>query len=580
MEKIWLNSYPPGVPAEVDVNRFDSLDALLAWAADRFDSQAAFSNQGVPLSWVRLDALARQFGAYLRQLGLGKGDRLAIMLPNLLQYPVALFGALRAGCIVVNVNPQYTARELQRQLVDSGASAIVVLDNFTRTLEQALPGTKVQHVITTRVCDLLCFPRASVVNLRTKRMRHTVPDWRIDGSTTLIDALQEGENLAPAAPALRPDDIAFVQYTGGTTGVPKGAVLTHRNILANVEQAAAWVRGVLFEGQETAILPLPLYHIFALTVMLAFARLGAHTVLITNPHNTPNFVNELKRARFTALIGVNTLFNALLDAEGIGAVDASSVKLVVAGAMALRQSVAQRWQQRFEVPIIEGYGLTEASPIVCVNPPCMKAYSGAVGLPLPSTEVRLFDDNGREARPGAIGEICVRGPQVMQGYWNMPEESAKVLSADGWLRTGDMGLMLEDGYLKVVDRKEDVINVSGFKVFPNEVEDVVAMHPGVFEVAAIRARDEHGHEAVKIVVVKRDQALSEQALLEHCRNNLTNYKVPKYVRFSSIPLPKSTIGKIERRLVMEDEACAAVISARAQARPAGEPMPYACHGDP
>jgi long-chain acyl-CoA synthetase len=455
---------------------------------------------------------------------------------------------------VVNVNPLFTARELQHQLADSGAVAIVVLDNFAHTLEEVLDATAVRHVVTTRVGDLLPFPKAQIVNLVVKHVRHMVPEWHIAGAVTFHDVLARGAALPAPRVALDPGDTAFLQYTGGTTGVPKGAVLTHRNVIANVEQTTAWERGVLLEGQEVGVVPLPLYHIFALTVTLAFCRLGAHIVLVTNPRDIPGFVKELRHTPFSALIGVNTLFNALLDAPDIGQVDPRTVKVVVAGGMALQRSVAERWQQRFGVPIIEGYGLTETSPIVCANPLDLKHYTGCIGLPLPSTEVALLDDDGHEMPPGEIGEICVRGPQVMAGYWNMPEETAHVFTADGWLRTGDMGFMNEDGYFKLVDRKKDVIIVSGFKVFPNEVEDVVAMHPGVFEVAAIRHADEHANEVVKIVVVRRDPALGAEELLEHCHKNLTPYKVPRYVTFRSEPLPKSNIGKILRRVVMEEEA--------------------------
>jgi long-chain acyl-CoA synthetase len=554
MQKIWLNSYPPGVPDEVDVDQFRSLADLLGWVCKRYGTQAAFTNQDATLSWERLDTLSRQFAAYLQKLGLGKGDRIAIMLPNLLQYPVAMFGAFRAGCIVVNVNPQYTARELKYQLADSGAVAMVVLDNFAHTLEGVLAATAVRHVITTRVGDMLRFPKAQIVNLVVKHVRHMVPDWHIRGSVSFLDALAAGEALAAPHPALGPDDIAFLQYTGGTTGVPKGAVLTHRNMLANAEQTAAWVRPVLDEGAETGVVPLPLYHIFALTVVLAFCRIGAHSVLITNPRDIPSLVKELRNTRFSALIGVNTLFAALLNAPGIREVDTSALKVVVAGGMAVQRSVAERWQKLFGVPIIEGYGLTEAAPIVSANPLNLKEFSGSIGLPLPSTDVLLLDENGNEVGLGEIGEICVRGPQVMQGYWNLPDETANVFTLDGWLRTGDMGVMREDGYMKLVDRKKDVIIVSGFKVFPNEVEDVVAMHPGVFEVVAIRAPDQHSVEAVKIVVVRRDPALGAEELIAHCRRNLAQYKVPKYIEFRTDPLPKSNVGKILRRVVAEDEA--------------------------
>ena len=554
MGKVWFKSYPPGVPEEINPDQFASLNELMAWCSARYREHPAFSNQGATLTWGRLDVLSRNFAAYLQHgLGLHKGDRVAIMMPNLLQYPVALFGALRAGCTVVNVNPLYTPRELQHQLTDAGAVAIVVLDNFAHTFEQVQAHTPVRHVVTTRVGDMLHFPKAQIVNLVVKHVRHMVPEWHIKGAVSLSDALNRGEALAFDEVTLSGGDTAFLQYTGGTTGVPKGAVLTHRNVVANVEQTAAWVGPVLEEGRETAIVPLPLYHIFALTMALTLCRLGAHIALITNPRDMPAFVKELKHTRFSVLIGVNTLFNALLNTPELRNLDATGVKLVVAGGMALQRSVAERWQQLFGVAIVEGYGLTETSPVVCANPPGLDKFTGSIGLPIPSTEVALLDDFGKEVAAGEAGEICVRGPQVMPGYWNMPDETAKVFTRDGWLRTGDIGVMDERGYFRLIDRKKDVIVVSGFKVFPNEVEDVVAMHPGVFEVAAVRMRDEHSGEAVKVVVLRRDPDLTAEALLEHCRKNLTGYKVPKEVSFRTEPLPKSPVGKILRRVVMEEE---------------------------
>ena len=557
MEKVWLNSYPPGVPAEVKLDLFASLPAMLASVAGRFGDKPAFSNQGATISWIELDAMSRRFAAYLHALGLGKGERVAIMLPNLLQYPVALFGVLRAGCTVVNVNPLYTARELQYQLADAGARAIVVLDNFAHTLEEILPSTPVRHVITTRVGDLLHFPKAQIVNLVVKYVRHMVPDWHISGAVSFPEALARGEVLALPEIPVQATDIAFLQYTGGTTGVPKGAILTHGNIIANVAQITAWISGTLEEGSETVVIPLPLYHVFALTTMLTFAGYGARIVLITNPRDIHGFVRELRHTRFTTLIGVNTLFNALLNAPDLRHVDMRPVKLVVAGGMALQRAVAERWQQMCGLPIIEGYGLTEASPFVCANPLGARSYSGSIGLPIPSTEVALLDDAGREVPLGEAGEICVRGAQVMSGYWHMPDETAHAFTPDGWLRSGDIGRMDGGGFIKVIDRKKDVIIVSGFKVFPNEVEDVVAMHPGVLEVAAIPERDSDGNESVKAVVVRRDPALTAEALIEHCRQNLTPYKVPRVVSFRSEPLPKSNIGKILRRVVVEEERCSA-----------------------
>lgn len=559
MHKIWLDSYPLGVPAEVNLDEFGSLNDAMKWVCDRYHKLPAFSNQGATITYGQLDTLSRNFAAYLQNAaGLRKGDRIAIMMPNLLQYPVALFGAFRAGCVVVNTNPLYTARELQHQLADSGATAIIVLENFAHTLEEVQANTSVRHVIVTRVGDMLHFPKAQIVNLVVKHVRHMVPEWHIRESVSFSDAMKRGEGMALDEVALTRDDTAFLQYTGGTTGVPKGAVLTHGNMVANVLQTNAWVSRDLKEGEEVAIIPLPLYHVFALTAMLTFFRLGADNVLITNPRDLPGFIKELKHTRFSVMIGVNTLFNALLNAPDIGQVNVKNLKLAVAGGMAVQRAVAEKWHQVFGVPVIEGYGLTETSPIVCANPLSLSEYSGTIGLPIPSTEVAILDDDGNELPIGEMGEICVRGPQVMKGYWNKPEETSHVFTSNGWLRTGDIGFMNESGYIKLVDRKKDIIIVSGFKVFPNEVEDTVAMHPGVFEVAAISAADEHSDEVVKIVVVRKDPTLTAEALIEHCRKNLTPYKVPKYVVFRSEPLPKSNIGKILRRIVKEEDSRAAM----------------------
>ncbi|GAB3537481.1 long-chain fatty acid--CoA ligase [Noviherbaspirillum agri] len=554
MQKPWLQSYPSNVPAEVDLEQFSSLKAVLEQTCRQFKDLPAFTNLGASVTYRQLDELSHAFAAYLQKvLGLAKGDRIAIMMPNLLQYPVALFGALRAGCIVVNTNPLYTARELQHQLVDSGAVAIVVLDNFAHTVQEVLPNSSVRHVITTRLGDLLHFPKAQIANFVVKHVKHMVPEWHIDGAISFHDVVKHGADMVLEDIPLQREDTAFLQYTGGTTGVPKGAILTHGNMVANLLQTEAWVKGVLIPGEETSIIPLPLYHVFALTAMLTYFKLGANNVLITNPRDIPAFIKELKHTKFSALIGVNTLFNALLNAPGIEEVDASDVKVVVAGGMAVQRAVAKRWHEIFGVPIIEGYGLTETSPIVCANPLDIDEYTGMIGLPVPSTEVAILDDDGNELAIGALGEICIRGPQVMKGYWNRPDETAHVFERGGWLRTGDMGCMDERGYVKLVDRKKDVIVVSGFKVFPNEVEDVVVMHPGVLEAAAIGIADEHSDQAVKIVVVCKDPTLTADALLEHCKQNLTAYKVPKYVVFRDQALPKSNIGKILRRVVKEEE---------------------------
>jgi long-chain acyl-CoA synthetase len=553
MEKIWLKSYPEGVPAEIDLQEYASLKDVLESTCRRYADLPAFSNLGAAISFRELEELSRAFGAWLQHAGLGKGERVALMMPNLLQYPVALFGALRAGCTVVNTNPLYTARELQHQLIDSGATAIVVLDHFAHTVQEVLPNTPVRHVIVTQLGDLLHFPRAQLTNFVVKHVKHMVPEWHIEGAVALTDMLKRGADMGLTDVPLNSEDTAFLQYTGGTTGVPKGAILTHGNLVANLQQTKVWVKDVLIEGKETAIIPLPLYHVFALTGMLVFFTLGANNVLITNPRDIEGFVKELRHTPFSAMIGVNTLFNALLNAPGLEEVDTRHVKVVVAGGMAVQRAIAERWHRLFGIPIIEGYGLTETSPIACANPLNIEEYTGAIGLPVPSTEAAILDDAGAEVALGALGEICIRGPQVMKGYWNKPEETANVFTSDGWLRTGDIGFMNERGYIKLVDRKKDVIVVSGFKVFPNEVEDVVAMHPDVLEVAAIAADDARSGQVVKVVVVKKNPSLTETELMEHCKKNLTSYKMPKYIVFRDQPLPKSNIGKILRRIVKSEE---------------------------
>jgi long-chain acyl-CoA synthetase len=554
MEPIWLKHYPRGIPAEVDSCRFASLKDMLEQSCGRFRQRPAFSNLGATLSYGDLDRLSRDFGAYLQRLGLGKGERVAIMLPNLLQYPVALFGALRAGLVVVNVNPLYTARELRHQLADSGAAAVVVLENFAHTLQEVVANTAVRHVITTRVGDLLPPMRACLVNFAVKWVRRMVPPWHLPGAVGFDTALKLGARHALADVPLAREDIAFLQYSGGTTGVAKGAILTHGNLVANVEQTSAWIGGTLKEGEEVIVTPLPLYHVFALTAnLLTFVKWGANDVLITNPRDIPAFVRELRKTRFTAITGVNTLFNLLLDAPGfeqVSQANAGALKLAVAGGMSVQRAVAERWQRLMGVPLIEGYGLTEASPIVCANPLDAKAFSGNIGLPLPSTRVAIRDEAGGELPLGETGEICVQGPQVMLGYWNMAEETAGVLSADGWLRTGDIGVMDADGAIRFVDRRKDVIVVSGFKVYPAEIEDVVMQHPGVREVGVVGVPDAKSGEVVKVYLVRKDPALTAEAVIAHCRANLTGYKVPKQVEFRDA-LPKSPIGKILRRALRE-----------------------------
>ena len=556
MRKIWLDSYPPGIPAEIDVRPYPSLRDMLEQSCLRFRDKIAFVNMGVPMTYGELDRLSRDFGAYLQNdLGLHKGDRVAIMLPNLLQYPVALFGALRAGMIVVNINPLYTATELGQQLVDSGATAVIVLENFAHTLEQALATTQLRYVVTTRLGDLFPPARRWLVNLVVKHLKRMVPPWRIPGAIAFRHALSQGGQRALHEVSLGPDDIAFLQYTGGTTGRAKGAILTHANMVANVEQTAVWIAVTLKEGEETVITALPLYHIFALTAnLLLFMKLGGRNVLITNPRDIPRFVAELEKTRFTAITGVSTLFGALLDAPGfdqVRAANCGALKVAVAGGMSVQRSVAERWQRAMGVPLIEGYGLTEASPIVCGNPFNAKEFSGKIGVPIPSTEVAILDEHGNEVPLGEVGEICVRGPQVMRGYWNAADETAKAFTPDGWLRTGDMGRMDQRGFIEFVDRSKDVIVVSGFKAYPAEIEDVAMLHPGVKDAGAIGVPDQHSGEAVALFVVRRDKGLSAEALLEHCAKHLTRYKLPKRIEFRE-QLPKTPVGKILRRQLKEE----------------------------
>ena len=552
MEKIWLKSYPPGVPAEIDVNEFRSLGDLFDRSVKRFADKTAYVCMGKAITYAELDAASARFGAFLqRDLGLPKGTRVALMMPNVLQYPIAMFGALRAGYTIVNVNPLYTARELEHQLKDSGAEAIVILENFAHTLEQVRAQVPIRHVIVTSLGELLGFPKGAIVNFVVRRVRKLVPPWTLDGHLSFGDALARG-----AAHALQPvevghEDAAFLQYTGGTTGVAKGAVLTHRNIVANLQQAHAWISPVVTEGREIIITALPLYHIFSLTAnCLTFIKIGATNVLIPNPRDIPGFIKELAKHRFTVITGVNTLFNALLNNPEFAKLDFSSLRVALGGCMAVQQAVAEKWKQITGVALVEAYGLTETSPAVTINPLDLKAFNHSIGLPISSTEVSIRDDDGIEQAIGQRGELCVRGPQVTPGYWNRPEETRRVFTADGFLRTGDIAVMDDKGFVTLVDRKKDMILVSGFNVYPNEVEDIVANHPGVLEVAAIGVPDERSGEAVKVFVVRKDPALTAEALIAHCRENLTGYKVPHHVEFRD-ELPKSNVGKILRRELRE-----------------------------
>jgi len=524
----------------------ETLKALFEASFARYRARPAFASMGVTLSYGEVDELSAAFGAFLRRgLALAPGERVAIMLPNLLQYPVALIGALRSGLAVVTVNPLYTAAELQFQLADSGAAAVVVLENFAHTLEQALAGTRVRHVVTTQLGDLFPAAKRWAANFVIKRVKRMVPAWRLPGALAWRDALAHASRLADVF--VQPEDIAFLQYTGGTTGRPKGAVLTHRNMAANVEQTVAWVGGTLKKGEETVITALPLYHIFALTAnLLVFMKLGARNVLIANPRDLAGLVGEMKRTRFSAITGVNTLYHALLDRPDFAALDFTGLKLAIAGGMTLQREVAERWQRVTGVPLIEGYGLTEASPIVCANPVDARGFSGKLGLPMAATEVTIRDERGAEVARGEAGEICVRGPQVMRGYWNAPEETAQAFFAGGWLRTGDLGRMDATGCIEFVERRKDVIVVSGFKAYPSEIEQVALLHPGVKDAGAAAVPDARSGEAVALYVVRRDPQLSAEALAEHCAKHLAPYKRPKRIEFRE-SLPKSPLGKVLHR---------------------------------
>ncbi len=554
-ERPWLSSYPAGVPAEIDLDQFPSIVSVLESSFEQFRDKPAYSNLGKVLSYADVDRLSRQFAAYLLgELKLKKGDRVAIMMPNCLQYPIATFGILRAGLVVVNHNPLYTARELRHQLQDSGAKAIVVLDNFGHTLQQVLADTDVKQVIATGLGDMLGFPKGAIVNFMLKHVKKMVPDYDIPGAVRFNDALTLGQRHALPDVAIEPGDIAFLQYTGGTTGVAKGAILTHRNLVANMQQASAWIGTNMEMGKEVIITAIPLYHIFALTANgLVFMKFGGMNYLITNPRDMPNFVKELSKVKFSAITGVNTLFNGLLNTPGFDKLDFSHLKLTLGGAMAVQRAVADRWKKVTGVTLVEAYGLTETSPAACINPLDLADYNGAIGLPISSTDACVKDEDGRQLPMGEVGELCIKGPQVMKGYWQRPEETANVIDAEGWLHTGDMAKMDEQGYFYIVDRKKDMILVSGFNVYPNEVEDVIASMPGVLEVAAVGVPDEKSGEAVKVVIVKKDPALTAEQVKAHARENLTGYKHPKYVEFRT-ELPKTNVGKILRRELRDGPA--------------------------
>ena len=548
----WLSSYTPGVPADIDADRYASLVALLEVSFERFATQPAFTNLGTTLTFAEVERQSRAFAAYLQSVpGLSSGERVAIMLPNTLQYAVALFGVLRAGLVAVNVNPMYTVPELTHQLADSGAKTLIVLENFASTVAAALPATALTTVIVSRLGDHCPAPKRWVVNFVVKYVRKLVRPYRIPAAVDYLRALARGASLPYQRPTIGGRDLAFLQYTGGTTGRAKGAMLTQRNMVANTLQAAAWARPFFTPDAGVVVTPLPLYHVYSLTANLfCFVELGGENLLITDPRDLRSFIAQLRKSRFAFMTGVNTLYNALLHTQGFDSIDFSALRVSMGGGMAVQREVATRWQAATGVPIAQGYGLTEASPIVCGNPLDRKEFDGSVGLPFPSTEVAIFDEQGAVLGTDEVGEICVRGPQVMAGYWQRPDETALVLFGDGWLRTGDLGRMNAAGYVFIEDRKKDVIVVSGFKVYPNEVEDVATRQPGVLEAAAIGVPDEQSGEAVKLYVVRKDPNLTVADVLAHARANLTGYKRPRQVEFVA-ELPKSNVGKVLRRALKE-----------------------------
>ena len=555
LERPWLQSYPNGVPAEIDVNEFASVSAVFDTSVAKYRDRPAYSSFGKQLTYGETDALVEQFAAYLLgELQLKKGDRVALMMPNCLQYPVATFGVLRAGLTVVNVNPLYTARELKHQLVDSGAAVLVVVDNFGDTVQQVLADTPIKQVITTGLGDMLG-AKGLLVNFVLKYIKKMVPNYSIRGAVRFKQALKLGSRHTLPKVEIDHEDVAFLQYTGGTTGVAKGAMLTNRNLIANMQQASAWLSTSGIEpGKEVIITALPLYHIFALTANgLVFMKFGGCNYLITNPRDMKGFVKELKATRFTAITGVNTLFNGLLNTPGFDEIDFSSLKVTLGGGMAVQRAVAERWKKVTGVTLVEAYGLTETSPAACINPLSLAEYNGAIGLPIPSTDACVKDDAGKTLAAGEVGELCIKGPQVMKGYWQRPEDTAQAVDAEGWLHTGDMARMDEQGFFYIVDRKKDMILVSGFNVYPNEVEDVIAMMPGVLEVAAVGVPDEKSGEVVKVVIVKKDPNLTAEMVKEHARANLTGYKHPRIVEFRK-ELPKTNVGKILRRELRDTPA--------------------------
>ncbi len=557
IEQPWLARYPAGIPAEIDLNSYASIPQMLEETFRQFADRPAYANMGKSISYRQLDQLSSQFAAYLSsELKLAKGDRIALMLPNVLQYPIALVGALRAGLVVVNTNPLYTGRELQHQLTDAGAKAIVVVENFAATLASVIDRTEVRHVIVTGVGDQLGFPKAQLVNFVLRHVKKMVPAYRLPQAVRFATALRLGSAHPVPRPDLNHDDLAFLQYTGGTTGVAKGAMLTHGNMVANLLQTGAWIAPIATPGREIIITALPLYHIFSLTAnCFTFMRLGGLNYLITNPRDMPGFIKELGKVKFSAITGVNTLFNGLLNTPGFAELDFSHLKLTLGGGMAVQRSVAERWKKTTGCTLLEAYGLTETAPAACINAYNLENYNGSIGLPISSTQAAIWSEQNEALPWGQVGELMIKGPQVMKGYWQRPDETAKTLSPDGWLHTGDVARIDPDGLVYIVDRKKDMILVSGFNVYPNEVEDAVMAHPGVAEVAAVGVPDEHSGEAVKLFVVKRDPALTIEALKAFCRDNLTGYKRPKTIEFRDA-LPKSNVGKILRRELRDSSPAA------------------------
>ena len=546
MEKIWLKNYDPSVPAEIDPDRYSSIVDIFEQSIEKYSANISYINMGKSITFAELDVLSRDFAAYLQNSGLKKGDAVAIMLPNLIQYPVALFGILRAGMTVVNVNPLYTPRELQHQLTDSNTKAIVIVENVACTLSEVLKNTVIETVLLTSLGDMLSPLKKVVTNFAVKHVKKMIPAFDLPNAVRFSAAIKQGHKQSYQRPEITGEDLAFLQYTGGTTGVSKGAMLTHRNIVANLEQTSSILEDVIEPGKELVVTALPLYHIFALQGnCLTYMKFGSANLLITNPRDMPGFIAEMAKYPFTIITGVNTLFNGLLNTPGFADLDFSGLKFALGGGAAVQRPVAERWQEVTGLVLLEGYGLTECCPTVTVNPPQLKAYKGSIGMPIPSTDIKLVDDDGKEVAMGEPGEMLVKGPQVMKGYLNRPEATAEMM-VDGWLATGDIAICDEDGYFFIVDRKKDMILVSGFNVFPNEIEEVAAMHEDVVEAGAVGVPHPVSGEIVKLVVVRKNQTLTEKDVIQHCRKHLTGYKIPKKVEFID-ELPKSNVGKILRR---------------------------------